>query len=66
VSAAAPAGTWTGSRRTRSGGSRVEEGERLLLADAQTSGGLLIAGEMPDAAVIGELVADVGAALIVG
>jgi selenide, water dikinase len=28
----------------------------LLLADAQTSGGLLIAGEVPGAAVIGELV----------
>ncbi len=28
----------------------------LLLADAQTSGGLLIAGEIPGAAVIGELV----------
>ncbi|UXY31861.1 selenide, water dikinase SelD [Streptomyces sp. HUAS TT20] len=30
---------------------------RLLLADAQTSGGLLIAGEVPGAAVVGELVA---------
>ena len=29
--------------------------ERLLLADAQTSGGLLLAGEIPGAAVIGEL-----------
>ncbi|MET8452972.1 selenide, water dikinase SelD [Streptomyces sp. NPDC005209] len=29
---------------------------RLLLADAQTSGGLLIAGEVPGAPVIGELV----------
>jgi selenide, water dikinase len=28
----------------------------LLLADAQTSGGLLVAGELPGAAVIGELV----------
>ncbi len=28
----------------------------LLLADAQTSGGLLIAGEIPGAPVIGELV----------
>lgn len=46
--------------------SRVEEGERLLLADAQTSGGLLIAGEVPGAAVIGELVADAGATLVVG
>ena len=30
--------------------------ERLLLADAQTSGGLLVAGEIPGAPVIGELV----------
>ena len=30
--------------------------ERLLLADAQTSGGLLVAGEVPGAPVIGELV----------
>ncbi|GAA5083201.1 selenide, water dikinase SelD [Thermocatellispora tengchongensis] len=32
------------------------EEELLLLADAQTSGGLLVAGEVPGAAVIGELV----------
>jgi selenide,water dikinase len=30
--------------------------ELLLLADAQTSGGLLIAGEIPGSPVIGELV----------
>jgi selenide, water dikinase len=34
----------------------VDEMEALLLADAQTSGGLLVAGELPDAPVIGELV----------
>jgi selenide,water dikinase len=34
----------------------VTERDRLLLADAQTSGGLLIAGEIPGAPVIGELV----------
>jgi selenide,water dikinase len=34
----------------------VDENEALLLADAQTSGGLLIAGEIPGAVVIGELV----------
>jgi selenide,water dikinase len=34
--------------------------ELLLLADAQTSGGLLIAGEIPGATVIGELVARQG------
>jgi selenide,water dikinase len=35
----------------------VPELTRLLLADAQTSGGLLVAGEVPGAPVIGELVA---------
>ncbi|OBG73088.1 MULTISPECIES: selenide, water dikinase SelD [unclassified Mycobacterium] len=35
---------------------RVAESEALLLADAQTSGGLLIAGEIPGAPVVGELV----------
>ncbi|MFD0687661.1 selenide, water dikinase SelD [Actinomadura fibrosa] len=34
----------------------ADEETRLLLADAQTSGGLLIAGEIPGAPVIGELV----------
>jgi len=33
----------------------LPESERLLLADAQTSGGLLIAGEIPGGVVIGEL-----------
>jgi selenide, water dikinase len=33
----------------------VQEDELLLLADAQTSGGLLVAGELPGAPVIGEL-----------
>ncbi|PXY19038.1 selenide, water dikinase SelD [Prauserella muralis] len=36
--------------------SRVDEDTALLLADAQTSGGLLLAGEVPGAPVIGELV----------
>jgi selenide,water dikinase len=36
--------------------SAVDEAEALLLADAQTSGGLLLAGEIPGATVIGELV----------
>jgi selenide,water dikinase len=36
--------------------SGVTEEEALLLADAQTSGGLLVAGEVPGAPVIGELV----------
>ncbi|WP_067812152.1 selenide, water dikinase SelD [Actinomadura kijaniata] len=34
----------------------LPEEERLLLADAQTSGGLLVAGEIPGAPVVGELV----------
>jgi len=35
----------------------LPEEELLLLADAQTSGGMLVAGELPGAPVIGELVA---------
>ena len=35
----------------------VDEDELLLLADAQTSGGLLVVGEVPGAPVIGEVVA---------
>ncbi|HET6877907.1 MAG TPA: selenide, water dikinase SelD [Jatrophihabitans sp.] len=35
---------------------RVDEDELLLLADAQTSGGLLVIGEVPGAPVIGETV----------
>jgi selenide,water dikinase len=34
----------------------VNEDELLLLADAQTSGGLLVVGEVPGAPVIGEVV----------
>jgi selenide, water dikinase len=34
----------------------VDEVDRLLLADAQTSGGLLVAGEVPGGVVVGELV----------
>ena len=36
--------------------SGVDQDEALLLADAQTSGGLLLAGEVPGGTVIGELV----------
>ena len=43
----------------------VEEGEALLLADAQTSGGLLLAGEIPGHPVIGELVPRREALLVV-
>ena len=51
---AAPGATWTGSARTWTPVG-VDEDELLLLADAQTSGGLLIAGEIPGYPVIGEL-----------
>ncbi|GAA1861823.1 selenide, water dikinase SelD [Actinomadura bangladeshensis] len=44
---------------------RIAEEERLLLADAQTSGGLLVAGEVPGAPVIGELVPRGRRALVV-
>jgi selenide,water dikinase len=43
----------------------VSEEDRLLLADAQTSGGLLVAGEVPGAPVVGELVGRGTHALIV-
>lgn len=36
--------------------SQVDEDELVLLADAQTSGGLLVAGELPGYPVIGQLV----------
>ncbi len=51
-----------GSRRNlewvlpHTGADAVAEEDLLLLADAQTSGGLLVAGELPGAPVIGELV----------
>jgi selenide,water dikinase len=45
--------------------SRVSDDELLLLADAQTSGGLLVAGELPGHPVIGELVAVGGPLLTV-
>jgi selenide, water dikinase len=43
---------------------RLSEESLLLLADAQTSGGLLLAGEIPGATVIGELVPPAGHVLI--
>lgn len=45
--------------------SRVDEDELLLLADAQTSGGLLIAGELPGYPIIGELIPSAATAIIV-
>src|SRR5919107_153659 len=43
----------------------VGEDEALLLADAQTSGGLLLAGEVPGAPVVGEFVPRRGDLLVV-
>lgn len=43
----------------------ADENEQLLLADAQTSGGLLLAGEIEGATVIGELVAQQEHAIVV-
>jgi selenide,water dikinase len=43
----------------------VGEDELLLLADAQTSGGLLLAGEVPGAPVVGEFVPRGDAVLVV-
>jgi selenide,water dikinase len=43
----------------------VSEDDLLLLADAQTSGGLLLAGEVPGAPVIGELIPRGPAVLVI-
>ena len=43
----------------------ITDDDLLLLADAQTSGGLLVAGEVPGAPVIGELVAAGPAVLVI-
>lgn len=48
--------SWVSPHCDFGGASGVDEDSRLLLADAQTSGGLLVAGEVPGAPVIGELV----------
>jgi selenide,water dikinase len=53
-SAAGPGATSTGSGPHLA--SAVHEDELLLLADAQTSGGLLVVGEVPGAPVVGEVV----------
>jgi selenide,water dikinase len=45
--------------------SAVSADEALLLADAQTSGGLLLAGDLPGAPVIGELVPPADAVILV-
>lgn len=43
----------------------VDESELLLLADAQTSGGLLVAGELPGHPVVGELASAAGPTVVV-
>ena len=43
----------------------LSEEQLILLADAQTSGGLLVAGEIPGAPVIGHLIERAGPAIIV-
>jgi selenide,water dikinase len=43
----------------------LPESELLLLADAQTSGGLLVAGELLGSPIIGEFIPDAGTTLIV-
>jgi selenide,water dikinase len=45
--------------------SAVSEDELLLLSDAQTSGGLIVAGEIPGAPVIGQLLPSGGTVLVV-
>jgi selenide, water dikinase len=45
--------------------SSVGEDELILLADAQTSGGLLVAGELPGHPVVGELVPPADALVVV-
>lgn len=57
-------GTWTGVLPHADAGTVGEE-DLLLLADAQTSGGLLVAGELPGAPVIGKLVRRRDSALII-
>jgi len=70
--AAAAAGYMPGGSRrnldwvlphTDTGG--ISEQDLLLLADAQTSGGLLVAGELPGAPVIGELIPRGGNVLVI-
>jgi len=45
--------------------SGIDEGELILLADAQTSGGLLVAGEVPGYPIVGELVPRQDAVVVV-
>jgi selenide, water dikinase len=47
---------WVSPHVGWAGRAATDDRERLLLADAQTSGGLLVAGEVPGSPIIGELV----------
>jgi len=47
---------WVRPHLSASVGAAVDEDELILLADAQTSGGLLVVGEVPGAPVIGQTV----------
>jgi selenide,water dikinase len=47
---------WVAPHVNWGGRTASDEGERLLLADAQTSGGLLVAGEVAGSPIIGELI----------
>ncbi|MGD0373304.1 MAG: selenide, water dikinase SelD [Streptosporangiaceae bacterium] len=62
-----PGGSWRNLDwvRPHADFGNLDEEELLLLADAQTSGGLLVAGELPGAPVIGKLVPAGGAVLTV-
>jgi selenide,water dikinase len=62
-----PGGSWRNLDWVRPNADfgNLDEEELLLLADAQTSGGLLVAGELPGAPVIGKLVPAGGAVLTV-
>ena len=63
ATALSPAGrgaTSTGCDRTCGAAAGVTEDDLLLLADAQTSGGLLVVGELPGYPVIGHTVAGQG------
>ena len=59
-----PAQPGLGRPRTPTSATPAED-DLLLLADAQTSGGLLVAGEVPGAPVIGELVPRGDAVLVI-
>ncbi len=46
--------------------SSISDDDALLLADAQTSGGLLLAGELPGQPIIGELLLQSEHTIVIG